>query len=61
MPDSGPRTTRPWKVIAEELSREQNPVQFSKLAEELSRALREQGVAKPVTKAKPNPEETPPV
>lgn len=54
MPDSAPRTTRPWKVIAEEVSHEQDPVRLSKLIEELNRALDEQGVGKPVGKPKPD-------
>lgn len=52
MPDSNTSgTTRPWKVIAEEVSHEQNPVKLTKLLEELNRALDEQGIAKPVGKA----------
>jgi len=38
--------TRPWKVIAEEVSHEQNPKKLSELISELNRALDEQRIGK---------------
>ena len=42
MPDSA--GSRPWKVIAEEVSREQDPARLTELIEELTHALDEQGI-----------------
>ena len=36
--------TRPWKVIAEEVSREHDPKRMAELVSELNRALDEQGI-----------------
>jgi len=37
-------STRPWKVIAAEAKREQDPQKLSKLVHELNQALKEQGL-----------------
>jgi len=40
------KTTRPWRVVAAEVTKKQDPTKLTKLVEELSRALEEQGAAK---------------
>ena len=42
MPEQLPKSSRPWRVIAEELSRETDPVMVTALARELNLALDEQ-------------------
>lgn len=42
MQDPAPTKTRPWKIIADEVSSEKDPVKLSRLIEELNRALDEQ-------------------
>jgi hypothetical protein len=44
MLDSTSQTSRPWRTIADEVSREQDPAKLSMLVEELNRALDEQGL-----------------
>jgi hypothetical protein len=41
---------RPWRVVAEEVSREQDPARLTKLVEELNQALDEQGIGKSQSK-----------
>lgn len=45
---------RPWKVIAEEASHEQDPVKLSRLVQELNEAIDAQGVSKPKKNAGEN-------
>jgi hypothetical protein len=40
-------SARPWREIAEEVSREQNSAKLAQLVEELNRAMAEQGVGEP--------------
>ncbi|HKT88076.1 MAG TPA: hypothetical protein VJQ59_06550 [Candidatus Sulfotelmatobacter sp.] len=47
--DPGRKPPRPWRVIAEEASREYDPRKMAELMQELSRALDEQTSAKPWT------------
>lgn len=42
--DGHAKSTRPWKVVAAEVSREQNPEKFTELVTELNQALNEQNV-----------------
>jgi hypothetical protein len=43
MKELTPRTTRPWKVVAEEVAHESNPEKLTQLIVELKQALDEQG------------------
>jgi hypothetical protein len=40
-------SARPWREIAEEVSREQNSAKLAQLVEELNRAMAEEGVGEP--------------
>ena len=40
-------SARPWREIAEEVSREQNSEKLARLVEELNRAMAEQGIGEP--------------
>jgi hypothetical protein len=40
-------SARPWREIAEEVSKEQNSAKLAQLVEELNRAMAEQGVGEP--------------
>jgi hypothetical protein len=42
MQNPPPTKSRPWKIIADEVSGERDPVKLSRLIEELNRALDEQ-------------------
>jgi hypothetical protein len=37
------KTTRPWRVVAAEVTKEKDSTKLTKLVEELNRALEEQG------------------
>jgi|1186.fasta_scaffold28208_3 hypothetical protein len=39
-----PRTVRPWRIVAEEASREYDPARMMVLIQELNQALEEQGL-----------------
>jgi len=43
--------TRPWNIVAEEVSHEQDPTKLTKLVAELNQALDEQGIGKPSSTA----------
>lgn len=40
-----PKPPRPWRVVAEEASREYDPERMAELMQELSQALGQQGIA----------------
>lgn len=50
--DGHVRSTRPWKVIAEEVSNERDSKKMAELVSELNRAMDEQGVGKPPSQQK---------
>jgi hypothetical protein len=52
--DPGSKTPRPWRVIAEEASREYDPRKMAELMRELDRALEEQIPGNSGTRAKKN-------
>jgi DNA topoisomerase IA len=41
------RTSRPWKVVAQEVAHESDPAKLTELIAELIQALDEQGIGKP--------------
>jgi hypothetical protein len=45
-----PKPLRPWRVIAEEASREFDPARMLALIQELNQALQEQGMLDPADK-----------
>ncbi|HEX8712997.1 MAG TPA: hypothetical protein VF730_14055 [Terracidiphilus sp.] len=49
--EPGRKSPRPWRVIAEEASREYDPRKMADLMRELGRALDEQLLSKPSTAA----------
>jgi len=51
-------TSRPWKLIAEKVSREQEPKKMDELVAELNQALEEQGIDG-APKPKPDAKKTP--
>jgi hypothetical protein len=51
---SAPKSARPWRVIAEEASREYDPLKMAELMRELNQALEEQGVIDPASEQLPH-------
>jgi len=52
LPDSSPKPPRPWRVIAEELAKEQDVRRVLELSRELNEALQQQATAIPTKREK---------